>query len=341
MSKRKYSTACIMLWLIYPLILFFTITFMFFTCSNRNMKTKKDAPVTENIPGRKEFRMPAIPEGLSIPSQRADYLAEHYWDHFDFSDTVYANLPEITEQAFADYLNVLPHSDKLKVYLSIGSMLGRAIQEDATGKMYIYFLGLYKNYLYNPNSPMRDDEYYIPVTNYILEDTVSDGATKERAKFDLSMMKKNRIGQPAADFGYSLASGKTNTLHGIKSDYTLLMFYNPDCYACGETVAYLKQSQLVNTRLQEGRLKVLAFYPDGDLSVWKKHLSNIPATWINSYDKEQSVRNKLLYDLKAIPTLYLLDREKRVLLKDVDAGSIEKYLSSLEPEIDIKESMYR
>ncbi len=38
--------------------------------------------------------------------------------------------------------------------------------------------------------------------------------------------------------------------------------------------------------------------------------------WINGYDKELTVLERELYDLKAMPTLYLLDKDKKVLLKD-------------------------
>ena len=38
------------------------------------------------------------------------------------------------------------------------------------------------------------------------------------------------------------------------------------------------------------------------------------------------IKEKNLYDLKAIPTLYLLDKNKKVLLKDAVVGQIEQYL---------------
>ena len=39
---------------------------------------------------------------------------------------------------------------------------------------------------------------------------------------------------------------------------------------------------------------------------------------------KRQVRDRELYDLKAIPALYLLDRDKRVMVKDaVDVGLIE------------------
>ena len=39
-----------------------------------------------------------------------------------------------------------------------------------------------------------------------------------------------------------------------------------------------------------------------------------------------TIKEEQVYDLKAIPTLYLLDKDKTVLLKDATAPAIEAYL---------------
>ena len=39
-----------------------------------------------------------------------------------------------------------------------------------------------------------------------------------------------------------------------------------------------------------------------------------------------SLKNDEIYDLKAIPTLYLLDKDKKVVLKDVTFNQVENYL---------------
>ena len=48
--------------------------------------------------------------------------------------------------------------------------------------------------------------------------------------------------------------------------------------------------------------------------------------WVNGYDKTFAIKEQQLYDLKAIPTLYLLNKDKTVLLKDAPAQTIEEYL---------------
>lgn len=58
----------------------------------------------------KEFRLPDVPVTLTAPEDRAAYLSLHYWDHFDFADTSLISRPEITEQAFVDFLGILPYT---------------------------------------------------------------------------------------------------------------------------------------------------------------------------------------------------------------------------------------
>ena len=70
----------------------------------------KTAPVAESVV--KEFKYPDVPVTLTSSEDRADYLAEHYWKHFNFTDTTYIHMPEITEQAYVNYIDVLKLVDK-------------------------------------------------------------------------------------------------------------------------------------------------------------------------------------------------------------------------------------
>lgn len=327
MEIRKYSTVRILVWLAYPAVVCILLALMFLTCGGKTVNTENDILTVDSIPSKKEFRLPDIPCTLILPEQRAEYLASHYWDNFDFCDTAYIHLPEVTEQAFADYLAILPHTDKQTAEASIKEMLTRTIEEDPTKTMYPYFLNLYKDYLYDPNSPIREEEYYIPITKHIIADHVSDEAVKSRARFDLDIMLKNRKGSMATDFGYVTAGGGKDSLYGLKKDYTLLYFYNPDCTACRETTSYMQASPLLNRLLEEGNLDILALYPDEDMVLWKTHSDLLPSRWINARDEPRRLKNGLIYDLKAIPTLYLLDKQKRVLLKDADVQTVERYMA--------------
>jgi hypothetical protein len=54
----------------------------------------------------------------------------------------------------------------------------------------------------------------------------------------------------------------------------------------------------------------------------------MPAEWIQGRDEYGLYKNNV-YDLRAIPSLYLLDKDKKVLLKDcTDLKEIEKSLKN-------------
>lgn len=273
--------------------------------------------------------MVTIPETLTKPEDRAAYLVTHYWDHFDFGDTAYIHLPEVTEQAFVDYLDILPHTDKQTADQSIQNMLKECINHEKTGKMYGYFLSLYKSYLHDPNSPFRSEELYLPVSEYIIGDKISDEVTKERAKFDHSMILKNRAGTKANDFSYVTIKGKKGSLYALGKSYTILYFYNPDCTACKETSLYLQNSPVINKVLEDGTADLLAIYPDDELNLWQAYANKISNLWINAHDVPRIITNKRIYDLRALPCIYLLDKDKNVLLKDANAKIVEQYLTDI------------
>ena len=96
---------------------------------------------------------------------------------------------------------------------------------------------------------------------------------------------------------------------------------------CRDVKEQILSSPMLQELIERKQLRVLVLYPDADLSAWREHLSDYPASWINAYDAEQRIDKERLYDLKAIPALYLLDSETRVLAKDcTDVEYIENLL---------------
>ena len=106
----------------------------------------------------KAFRLPDVPATLTAPEDRAEYLSLHYWDHFDFADTSLISRPEITEQAFVDFVSVLPYTTKAQQ--AVDTLFSRSLAEK---EMLYHFIALADKYLYEPNSPMHDEELHILV----------------------------------------------------------------------------------------------------------------------------------------------------------------------------------
>lgn len=277
----------------------------------------------------KTFTLPAIPPMMTAPEQRADFLVKHYWDNVNFADTNYIHHPEVTEQAWADYCDILNH---VPLETAQEAMRKTIEQTNVDKKVFTYITDLADKYLYDPNSPMRNEEFYIPVLDAMLASPLLEEIEKVRPKARRELAQKNRIGTKALNFSYTLASGAQGSLYQQQVDYILLFINNPGCHACTETIDALKNAPIINRLLGQKKLTVLSIYPDEELDEWRKHLNEFPKEWINGYDKKFAIKEQQLYDLKAIPTLYLLNKEKTVLLKDATAQAIEEYLTNVELE---------
>lgn len=291
-------------------------------CGNNKANSAPKAEVpTDTITA---FTPPAIPIMLNTPELRANYLVRHYWENINFADTNYIHHPEVTEQGWVDYIDILKLVSAKNADAALKAVFAQA---EKSKKVYLYLAELADKYLYNPNSPMRNEELYIPVLDALIAGPVLDDAEKIRPQGRRELAQKNRVGTKAINFTYTLASGKKNTLYALNAPYTLLFINNPGCHACTETIGELKNAPTINRLLSQKRLQLLSLYPDEEVDEWRNHLSDFPSEWITGYDAKLSIKKKNLYDLKAVPTLYLLDKDKKVLLKDVTAAEIDRYLN--------------
>lgn len=273
------------------------------------------------------FTLPTIPTMMTDADERARYLVTHYWDCFDFADTTCIHTPDVTEQALVNFIDLMNYVPTDVAKEAITKTLKEA---NVNSKMVDYFWETLSRYWYDPNSPLRNEDFYIMTCQAMQELSLCNEALKSRIEFTLNMAQKNRRGMKAADFLYTQATGKQATLWATQSPYTLLFFYNPDCENCESIKQQIEYSQQISQLLTNGQLKIIALYPDEDWDTWYKHKDELPESWINAYDKEQLINTKKLYDLRAIPCLYLLDKEKKVLLKDARLSEVEDYLQSIE-----------
>lgn len=266
------------------------------------------------------FRLPDVPAALTEPAERADYLALHYWDRFDFADTTLVRRPEITEQAFADFVCILPYAPRAGA--AVDSLFARA--EVAKG-MFCHFMELGDKYLDEPASPLYNEELYALFLRAQLDSPLLEEVEKIGPRTRLAVMSKNRPGDRAEDFTFRCRDGSRGRLSEIGAEYTLLYFNAPDCADCRRAKAYLASSSAVAGLLRDKRLAVVSVCIGTDPEVWKKTVC--PTGWIDAIDEEQTLMHDAVYDLRTVPAIYLLDRNKRVLLKNAAPDEVGSWLS--------------
>ena len=300
-------------------------------CKNSHKPTTDSEPTnsltTEQTAKQLNF-IPALAPAMLPQEQKMEYMREHYWDKFDFADTTFVNQIDSTKMltAFAVYATgYIPDSLAYKY-------MPRLMQRASTSKrMYTYFLMLAEGVLHDPNSPLRNDEKYIPVLEAAVASPLYDEYERMPYEYDLKVAMQNRVGHKANDFTYTLSSERSARMYNVKAEYLLIFISNPGCPMCRDIREQLMASPLLNELSERGKFKVLVIYPDKDLEAWREHLGDYPSSWINAYDKGGVITEQNLYDLKAIPALYLLNKDKIVMAKDcTDVEYIEHLISEAE-----------
>lgn len=284
-----------------------------------------------------EANVPFILEG---DSERAEYMVLNYWNGLtDTSrafpcDSVLVSgvLKDEVEQKFADWAVLLDAAEPAVADNAVARLYERAVaceRKDSSSNVFETFVYLADKYFYDPNSPLRNEDRYLPFVSRLASYDGLDRLMKGKYEREARLCAMNRTGTKAADFRFSDKNGRMYTLYGIKAEYTLLFFSNPGCSACKNIMELLDCSPAVCSYWESGRLAVVNIYIDDDLEAWKSYLPEYPAEWYNCFDPDLVIREDEIYNIRAIPSLYLLDEEKKVIMKDAPEQKITAYFDRL------------
>ena len=286
------------------------------------------------------FPTPVPPAMMEDAQDRAEFMALRWFDQLtDPSreypcDTVLISgvKKEDVEQAFANWTNILDMVGLDYARKSVSHLYDRAVaceRKDTSSNIFETFTDLMVKYLYDPNSPLRNEDYYSAYSERLSKCEYIDPVMQEKYARETSLSALNRVGTKATDFRFTDKRGRTYTLYGIKSELILLFFSNPGCHACKEIIDVLNNDPKISSLISEGVMKVLNIYIDEDLQAWQSYMPIYPETWYNGFDPDLLIRGESLYNVRAIPSLYLLDRDKIVLMKDAPESRLFEYLTNM------------
>ena len=321
-----------MRYLLPPAVTVLLAALLFVSCGGRG----GSASLSDRNDG---FRSMSLSKGPQVPSMITDrteaneYVATHFWDAFldgEYAcDSTHVNGVEVNEaeNAVGAYVSLLendcPRDFSGNAMADFFRKIEKYDMEHPGSNVFGFFEKTVQKYLYDPNSPYRDEDLYLPFVSGLAASDRTDGDLKAGYSFDAEMCSLNRVGTVAADFTFTDLSGKRRSLHGIKAGHTLLMFTNPGCQSCKETITSLVSNSRIKQLVGSGDLAIVNVYIDLEREKWQALAKEYPFDWYNGYDQDYAIRQARSYNIRGIPSLYVLDADKTVLLKD---APIEKVM---------------
>lgn len=265
-----------------------------------------------------QFPFPSVPSTLRTPEDRLQYLGIHYWDRFDFRSQSLLADKDVTEQGFVNFIDLLSRMDSLAAARSADAFVTKAFAQKQSADT---FTSLSHHYLENPQSPLRNDAVYVVLLRSMRRRKGLTPTQRQGLDYKIRTFGSNLPGQRATDFQFVDRRGKHHRLSDYRHERVLLFFYDPDCDNCHRI-----SCQLFRDHRLAG-IRVLAIYPDSDTPHWQRTPQTFPRTWTDGYSPRGEVNAKLLYTVRATPTLMLIGRGGLVELKD---PTPEQLLSHLE-----------
>ena len=287
------------------------------------------------------MREPQLTGKLKDPKTQADSLAAYnyykanYWDGVNFWDGRLAYttfLDDKIDKYFAQL--VVPHPDS--VIKEIDWMLGPAsINEEMTRFLLVKFVNRYlvQKYMWEDAVFVHLFEKYFAQKDYSWLNAQGRKTITDRA---YSLMA-NIMGTPASDIELPDSTGKMQQLYAdTAASFTIVAFWDATCGHCKEVLPKLDSFYRAKWKAQGLKIYAVSKETDGSKKEWLEFISSQHLTdWTHVYYSKAADKARTdagvpgysqLYDVLTFPTLYLLDKEKRIVAKKLSYQQIDEVL---------------
>ncbi|MBS1772014.1 MAG: DUF5106 domain-containing protein [Bacteroidetes bacterium] len=278
--------------------------------------------------------LPQVPQGKHyLPDGKVDsefayrYYKSHYWDDFDFKDDRLVNAP-IYDAKLDEYMNKLVLQYEDSVIKESDMLLNKT---KGTDDMFHYTLWWLTHNSENSKVMGMDAVFVHLVENYYMKGDATWLKPDELQKYITAARKiaPNVIGNLAPEIKLKDVNKVYQSLHGVKSKYTLLLFWSPDCGHCKAEIP--KLDSVYKAVLKPRGVKVYAVSTYDDEKLWKEFIkSRGIEEWTHVWDPEHEGRWRDDYNVYMTPILYLLDDKKIIRGKRIDYSNIAGLVEMLD-----------
>jgi peroxiredoxin len=262
-----------------------------------------------------------------VNQQRYEYYLKHYFDNTDLTDNRLVYTPFLLSRIERYIKNVVAQLPD-----SINNALDRILTTpDIDGEIFKLVLVHHINKYANSKFVGMDAIYVHLVEQYYATGQADwiDEESLAKMVADATALKPLLIGKKAPNITVFKRNGEPFTLHDLKSEYTLIVFWAPDCGHCKKELPKLKA---LYPGLKDSGLEVVSVCSklmDDEAECWKYIDENELDSWINVSDKFLRSKFKQKYNIKSTPQVYILDRDKIILTKKIGVDQIPEVLETL------------
>ncbi len=258
---------------------------------------------------------------------RKKYLKNHYFDQINFSEESLINSSAYTDKVFKYFMlyaqKELSKEEQEKEFKTAIDVILNKTSANPNVSVFIV------DYLLRGFEKLGLDNLQVYVSdNYMVPHGCTDDNNTLKRRLAFQQMNNT---DSVPDFILTDLDGGSSALYNVKCDYKLVLFWETSCPMCKEILSQLKSWYYG----KDVDLEIFAVSIDEDKVVWEELVSNHDYPWINLNEPHNwDGKVATAYNLYAIPTMFLLDGENRILAKPIDFGEFLLALTELQPNIN-------
>ena len=290
------------------------------------------------------------------------YYKNHYWDNVDFKDDGTIRNPFFNNKIKRYFDSVvLTHPDSVCVEID------KIMEKTKPGSVTYMLLLAHLTYKYETSKIMGFDKVFVYMSDNYFKTGKANGIYDDNDVVQKIIKRADKlkpllVGATAQDLfmiraedfpklkamGFEDAKNSeemTNVyyknvdqvskmyvkLSDVKAEYTVLVFWDVDCGHCQKEIPILLEQY--NDLLKEKKdVKVYSVYMQHEGDKYLKYIAENKLPWINVYDGAHYNNAVEKYDVYSTPVIYILDKNKVIKAKRIDAGKVKNFINAIELE---------
>lgn len=255
-----------------------------------------------------------------------NYRKDHYWDYLDVSDERFLRTPVLKPRLDNYFDNVLLQKpDSVIPYVL--KVIDKA---KANQKTYRYVTITLLNHFAQSNVMGMDAAFVKIAERYYLNGEASwaDSTSIANIWRQVVFKRNNLFGMKAKELKMESLDGAYYRLHEVKTDYTVLAFWEPNCGHCKKQIPELYDNVFVP--LKDKSITFFIVNSQDKKEEWENFIYDHKLfDWINVWDPNDLNDFKINYDVQTTPIIYILDKDKKIIAKKLDPENTKKMLDHL------------
>ncbi len=291
-----------------------------------------------------DIEIPEPPADTEDKNWKYHYYMDHYWDNVDLKDPRIVR-DQIIQKKLDHFINTAVPQIPDTVVVEAKKFIEKTKGNSELFKYCVHYITSNAE----KSKIMCMDKVFVAMVDAYYSTGMANWTEDEQLK---------RITEAAEDKRYTLCGeiapnvilpDTTDknwvSLHGIEAEYTILIIWESNCGHCKKEMPKLQE--LYHKWKPEG-VEVFAIGNDFETKEWKEFVKKKDLDWYNVSDNPQinnsdsalvliragittlaSLNFRKTFDVFSTPKIYLLDKEKKIIAKQLQSEQIEDLLNKL------------